>query len=357
MKKLVVLTLTMMLVISLAACGGEKNNTSAPSASSPAESSTAPAAEKAEISVQLHITPNYTPEFWDALIKQFQEKNPGITVKRLQAPDDPEQYVKTLLATGDMPDVVHNIRFPELVEAGALRPFAIDDDLKQIRNVESGFIDGKLYNLNAVSQPQSLIFYNKTIFAEAGITATPKTWDELMADAELLKAKGVTPFLTSGEWVTGFTMSVFSAPETFGKNIRWYADRKAGKVKFTDPDWMEMANRWVDLNKKGYFNKGFLSIGYTQVEQEFLKGNGAMYPMGSWFTAAEKDAQKSFEVGVFPVPSKDGEVRLAGGINQSGFGISSTSKYPEAALKFVKFLLLDREVHKQLIEKDATISN
>ncbi len=35
-----------------------------------------------------------------------------------------------------------------------------------------------------------MLFYNKTLFSKAGITP-PTTWDQLAADAEALKAKGV----------------------------------------------------------------------------------------------------------------------------------------------------------------------
>ncbi|MEK8128000.1 extracellular solute-binding protein [Paenibacillus filicis] len=346
-----------MLTSLLAACSQSADQPSGAGAPASAKEE-AKAGQTVQISAQLHVTPNLTAEFWDGVIKKFEEQNPGVKIKRVQAPEDPEQYVKMLLASGDMPDVVHNVRFPDLVKANALKPFELDDDIKKIRDVESGFINGKLYNLNDVVQPQSLIFYNKKMFADAGITSTPKTWDELMADAEKLKQKSFTPFLTSGEWVTGFTMSVLSAPDTFGQNVRWYADRAAGKVHFTDDNWKTAAQRWVDMNAKGYFNKGALSLSYTQLEQQFLKGAGAMYPMGSWFTAAEKDAKdKGFEVGVFAVPSTNGDLRLAGGINQSGFGISQKSKHADIALKFVKFLLLDRDNHKAIIEKDALISN
>ncbi len=35
------------------------------------------------------------------------------------------------------------------------------------------------------------LFYNKDILAKAGIAAPPKTWDELAADAKVIKDKGI----------------------------------------------------------------------------------------------------------------------------------------------------------------------
>ncbi len=73
--------------------------------------------------------------------------------------------------------------------------------------------------------------------------------------------------------------------------------------------------------------KGALSVGYADLEQQFLAGKAAIYPMGSWFTAAEASADKDFEVGVFYAPSSDGVPHLrqslsygSGGIGQGGDG-------------------------------------
>ena len=316
--------------------------------------------ESIELIYQSHVTPNLTAEFYDTAIKRFEASNPGIKIKRIQAPDaDADKYLKLLLASGDFPDIAQNISdIIAFVKSDALIEIKADDDIKKIKNYNVQSINGKLYNLGAFTQPQSLIFYNKKMFADAGITATPKNWDEFIKVSEKLKAKGFTPMLTAGEWVTGFTAGIMSAPDIFGKNMRWNADRTAGKVHFTDAEWVEAMTRFADFSKKGYFNKGALSIGYTQVEQEFLKGNGAMYPMGVWFTASEKNAKdKNFEVGVFPVPTKDGEVRLAGAENGGMYAISSKSKHPVEALKFIKFMLLDVETHKKFMEADGLFSN
>jgi ABC-type glycerol-3-phosphate transport system substrate-binding protein len=82
-----------------------------------------------------------------------------------------------------------------------------------------------------------------------------------------------------------------------------------------------------------------------------------MYPMGSWFSATEATATKDFEVGVFAAPTKDGTQYILGGENAGGFAVSKTSKYPDAALKFAKFMMLDPEAHKGYLQADALFSN
>lgn len=370
MKKLFAFILVAILATALAACGkgnnAAENSSESPNATpsaspseSAAEQSKAPE-ENAEIVFQSWVTPNLTAEFYDGIIAKFEQENPGIKVKRIQPPaneGNADNYLKTLLASGDFPDVVQNATVPLFVEADALAEIPIDDDIKQIKNYESDLINGKLYQVtSAGSQPQTLIFYNKKLFADAGITALPKSWAELEDVSAKLKAKGITPLLTAGDWTAGFTFTAMTSPTVFQNKLAWYTDRFDGKAKFTDTDWAEAANYFNSLVQKGYFNKGALSIDYAAVEQEFLKGNGAMYPMGIWFTAAEAKATKDFEVGVFPAPTKDGKQFILGYENGGGVSISKKSKYPEAALKFAKFLMLNRDNNKQLLQTDGLFS-
>jgi len=351
LKHLVVATLGLTV---LAGCG----NNASPSSTSGGDKETVQ--KDIEITYQSWITPNLTAEFYDNAIVKFQEKNPGIKVKRIEPPANegsPDNYLKTLLAGGDFPDVVQNATIKLFYDADALHEIPIDDEIKEIKNYDSSMIDGKLYNISGVRQPQSLMFYNKKMFAEAGITSTPKTWAELEDASAKLQAKGFTPILTAGDWASGYAFSAMTSPTIYKDKQQWYTDRYDGKVKFTDPDWIEAATYYDGLVKKGYFNKGALSISYADVEQEFLKGNGAMYPMGAWFTVAEANAQKDFEVGVFPVPTKDGEVFVVGGDNEGQFAVSKTSEHADAAIKFAKFMMLDPEVGKEFLKADSLISN
>lgn len=359
MKKIFTFILACMLAVSISACGSNKTADKPAETSSP-ESTATPGTKSVEIVFQSWVTPNLTAEFYDGLIKKFETANPDIKVKRIQPPGNEgsaDNYLKTLLASGDFPDVVQNVTTKLFVDADALLEIPADDEIKSIKNYETDLINGKLYQItSAGSQPQTIIFYNKKLFAEAGITTLPKTWAEFMDVCAKLKEKNITPLLTAGDWTSGFTFSALTSPTVYLNKKAWYSDRYDGKVKFTDADWIEAASYYNELVQKGYFNKGVLSIDYAAVEQEFLKGNGAMYPMGVWFTASEAKANKDFEVGVFPAPTKDGSQFILGGENGGGLAISKKTKNPEAAIKFAKFMMLDRENNKKFLETDGLFS-
>jgi ABC-type glycerol-3-phosphate transport system substrate-binding protein len=360
LRKIFMLSFAAIMIASLSACSSSNSTSESTPAVSAGAAAATTGAKPIQLVFQSWVTPNLTAEFYDGLIKKFEAANPGITVKRIQPPaneGNADNYLKTLLASGDFPDLVQNATTQLFVDANALLEIPIDDTIKNVKNYETDLINGKLYNITlAGSQPQTLIFYNKKLFADAGIEALPKTWADLDAVAAKLKAKNITPLLTAGDWTSGFTFTAMTSPTMFETKKTWYTDRFAGKVKFTDPDWIEAATYWNGLVTKGYFNKDALSIDYPAVEQEFLKGKGAMYPMGVWFTASEAKATKDFEVGVFAVPTKSGAQNILGGENGGGIGISKKTKNPEAAIKLAEFLMLNRESNKAYLQADGLFS-
>lgn len=353
--KVSAILLTMMLALAMTACGGNAGSSDSDSASNDESG----ADEPVEITFLSLITPNMTEEFWDEWIGVFEEQNPDIKVKRIQAPSLEglnDNYAKTLLTSGDFPDVLSNISYQDFAKADALMEIPIDEDIEKINDYESLLLDGKLYTLQSYVQPHTLIFYNKDMFEEAGITELPKSWDEFEAVAEKLDQAGFTPLLAAGDWSTTLTFSGLTSPEIFGKNPNWYADRNAGETSYTDENWMEVATRYHNLAVNGFFNEGATSIDYNQMEQEFLNGNAAMYPMGSWFSAAYEEAQPDFEVGVFAPPTLDGSGPYMSGSRGTTFAVSATTEHPEESVRFAKFLTLDPEFHKAFSEKDGMFS-
>ena len=104
--------------------------------------------------------------------------------------------------------------------------------------------------------------------------------------------------------------------------------------------------------------KGALSIGYAQLEQAFLNEQSVMYPMGSWFTAAEAGFEKDWDCGVFALPTKDGKVNVtkSGGYG-NGYAIYSDSEHPELAFKLMKKANLDPVLGAKSLQIDGLFSN
>ncbi len=331
-------------------------STEAPASASAVTAVPSAAAEATELVFLPHITPNLSLDFWQSAVDRCTSVNPDLKVTMVTAPDTAtEKYAQQLLAAGDPPDVASTVIFnsglwPELL------PFDTSDpEVQQIQGFENALIDGKLLNLGIVKEARSTLFYNKDMFEKAGITTLPTTYAEFEDALAKLKASGVTPMLTAGEWVTGEVLNDFS--DTLKTNAAWYTDRHAGKVKFADQDWVDGATRIRDWAAKGYFNEGALGIGYAQLEEEFLSGNAAIYPMGTWFTAAAKARPPAFEIGVMAPPSSDGRQVLTGASAYGGYSVFKQTEHPAEAVRLAKCLAFDQEALTAFLDADGQFSS
>src|SRR5438105_3634701 len=200
-----------------------------------------------------HVTPNLTIDFWNREIARFQAANPDIKVTLSAGPDtQTAKYVQTLVASGSTPDVAALI-VSEPAFWPLLQPYDQNDpEIKQISDGPKAYINGQLLNLGIAKEARNTIFYNKDMFAKAGITTLPKTYAEFEAACEKLKAAGFVPMISAGgsgaDWVAGDALNHFS--DTLKSNDHWYVDYKAGKVKFTDPEWIAGATRLQNYANK-----------------------------------------------------------------------------------------------------------
>ncbi|MEK7637881.1 MAG: extracellular solute-binding protein [Patescibacteria group bacterium] len=138
-----------------------------------------------------------TPAFSDA-IKAFEKANKNIKVNyKMFKPQDYEKAVLDALAAGQGPDVwmMHNTWLPKHINkiqpmpastAGSKTP------LMTVRQFKDTFVDvaaadiingDKIYGLPLYVDTLAL-YYNKDMFASAGIAQAPKTWTEFMDDVK-----------------------------------------------------------------------------------------------------------------------------------------------------------------------------
>lgn len=300
-----------------------------------------------EVSFLTFETPNLTPQVWDAAIKRVTDKYPEIKVNKLVSPtQDRTAYAKQLLASNQLPDVLIAVSPAGFAESGNLYEWK-SDELKDFIYPKNGAINGKVYQLPANTQTIPNVYYNKKLFQQAGISAPPKTYSELMDDAGKLKAAGITPFVIGGGKTThdalGPTWAGILATEVYGKNQNWMADRRANKVKFADADFTKAAGKLADLAAKGFIDKGMLSQDYAATQAAFLSGKGAMYAMGNWFAAAADDpkTKPDWEIGQFFWPS-DGGKQYVPAFTGGGLLVNAKAKNLEAAKKFALAYQLDK---------------
>jgi multiple sugar transport system substrate-binding protein/raffinose/stachyose/melibiose transport system substrate-binding protein len=309
-------------------------------------------ADKVQLTMLVNITPNLTEGYWKDLVAPFEKANPNITVK-IQAPatEGVKATLPQLLASGQVPDIVETLTptkelAPELVDLSQY------DWAKKAPLADQYTIDGKYLSAGTGMQLQTVWFYNKKAFADAGITDVPKTTAEFDADLGKLKAAGWTPIQSTGEWATQMAFQFGGLPAVLENNPKWWADMSSGKLTFSK-SYADMVDRYATWVSKGYIPKDSVGLKYADGEQQFLAGKTALYPMGSWFAASEAKATAKPEIGVFSAPADTSGKPKQGASVATPYIIMKATKHQDAAAKLVEFLVTDKTAVTKQLEVDG----
>ena len=172
-----------MLLTLVAGCGGA--DTPAPDTSSdaaPADS--APAAGEApaeDITITVALMSNDWLDAAEQIAADFTAKY-GIKVEYTPMPGEVEEYLQPKAASGSLPDVMSinaGAFGADLAENGLIIDLAeIDAAKNMVESLKPVFTSssGKLFGV-AGGLSSTLIYYNKAMFEDAGITEEPKNWD------------------------------------------------------------------------------------------------------------------------------------------------------------------------------------
>lgn len=218
------------------------SSTAATSESSKAAAVSSASSEEKPITVEfwtISLQPTFT-EFFNGLIKTYQEKNKNVTIKWVDLPYDAiQQKLITAAAGGTSPDVVNLNTQMALSLAG--KKAVVDLNKEATEAQKSIYIDSlyksakvgdSIYAFPWYASP-SIMIYNKALFEKAGIKSVPKTFEEASQLAKTMKDK------------TGAYMNV---PEELtnllfldGLNIL-SADKK--KAAFNNADTLNLINKY-----------------------------------------------------------------------------------------------------------------
>jgi multiple sugar transport system substrate-binding protein len=141
---------------------------------------TAKAADVVELKMVAADYANMQP-FWDDLSARFTKANPTIKVKvDVVSWETIDDKVKTLVATGQTPDVVNKGDYSAAAAEGLL--YRADEVVSKatLADIVPTFLNNSKYNGVAYAVPDlasaRALFYNKDILKKAGVTKLPTTW-------------------------------------------------------------------------------------------------------------------------------------------------------------------------------------
>ncbi|MEU2227291.1 sugar ABC transporter substrate-binding protein [Streptomyces sp. NPDC018347] len=282
------------------------------------------------------------------------EKQTGIKVKLEVVPwSDLLNRILTATTSGQGPDVLNigNTWSASLQATGALLPWNEENFAKiggRDRFAETALGSTGVRGEDPAAVPlysmAYALYYNKRIFADAGIGKPPATWDELIADGKKIKAKGKSVLGAEGSNLSENIHHVFVFAKQHGADF-FTAD---GKPDFTDAKVVDAVKQYVDLMAKDeVIPTGDAEYAQNQSVSDFAKGKQAML---LWQTAASNLKSQGMDedaYGVAPVPVNSGTPGAGTQVNSAVMGINmavfKNTDNIDGATKFVKFMTSDAE--------------
>lgn len=311
---------------------------------------------KSKIVFCVNIQPQLPVEYWQSIADTYMASHPDVVVEIIGQPSsnvDVFQYEKTLLATGQFPDVMVMQNPADFVPSGALLPFA-EGELDYLADPNIGKIDGVQYVANYKKQVIG-VFYNKDIFVANGLEV-PQTYQAFLDVCEALKAKNILPVsigIKDG-WPQIMLANMLAGTDLLAGDPTWGSERNADTVKFNNPLLVKAMEKYQYICQN-YAGDSLPSITYTQMLEQFFTGKAAMLPMGSWVNAEVAKAAQAFEVGWFPMPG-DNDAKVLSVFVNEGLSISATTKYPDICKDFVKSFFSDKALYSDFLKGEQLFS-
>ncbi|MCZ8516031.1 extracellular solute-binding protein [Paenibacillus filicis] len=355
-KKAIIVVSSLLCVTSLTACGSGSNGSS----DQKAGQTTGKAPVKLSMWGWINDTYPAKTKVLDEAIKEFNAHNDYNATIEYQSftTNDYNTKITTEVAANNAPDIffVREAGFmAPFVKSGALEP--MDTLLGSEYNkfvpgiLDPVTFDGKKYAIPS-AQTAQLIYYNKEIFDQNGLTV-PKTMDDLLNVVKTLKAKGITPFALGNKdiWTGGLYLNMLSY-RYGGKQA--FTDVQSGKIPFTNDVFMKAATDFSKMVSAGAFNQDANSASLDDSRQMFIQGKTAMWVNGTWelpTLGAKTDAASGVanpiygKVGFFNWPEVSGG---KSGLNDWilapdwNIAISKNAKNKEAAAAFIKLITSDK---------------
>lgn len=245
----------------------------------------------------------YGVDFFEKVAKEYEADHPGLKVT-LEGDPRIWEKLRPRFIGGTPPDLC----FPgwgmdhwALMDEGQLLPLdeALDQkpyegegtwrDTFEPAMLKLGQKDGRTWMLPYFYSVMGW-WYDPGVFEKNG-WKPPKTYDELLALCETIKAKGIAPMTFQGKYpfyiLDGMLMPWICSvggPEA----VKDCQNLEPGA--WSSPAVLQAAKMIDEMNKKGYFQRGAIGMTHTEAQQQFLQGKAAMVMCGTWMRSEMANA-------------------------------------------------------------------
>lgn len=301
---------------------------------------TPPGSDKLRLSSWVS-SPSETALFKNTLA-DFREKNPALDFKYEPIPGNYSEKLQLMLGTNTAPDLF----FLKGMVAPSYMSFQILNPLDELIDQTPEFDKADFYpfTLEAFQQkgiqyglPKDfnpyVLFYNKSLFLEAGIDTIPTNWQELeQIAAQLTKDK-------NGDGKTdqyGFIVEpVVEMVMPFVYQNGGYFQNPDGSLGITDEPFIEALEYYY-----GFYKKGIATMAQDQGVawngDAFGRGITAMAISGGWLIPFLKDNYPDLDYGIIPLPAGKQKATVA---FTTAYAMPKGTKYEKEAWQILNYLV------------------
>lgn len=276
----------------------------------------------------------------------------GVTVEVEVVPwSDLLNRLLAAATSGQGPDVVNigNTWSASLQATGAFVPF--DDATIATVGGRDRFVPAALAAAGAPGQPPTAVplyslsyalYYNKKMFADAGLTTPPATWEDLVTVGRRLTTGQQWGLAVEGANVSENAHHAFTFGQQWGGE--WFDS--AGKPTFDTPQNVAAVKRYVDLMAVDKIvNPSNAEYAQNQSVADFANRKAAMLLWQAAGSAFKAQGMAPDEYGVAPVPfpatAPPGGKKVNSMVAGINIAVFKHTKNRDAALEFVKFMTSD----------------
>ena len=287
---------------------------------------------------------NTSQTYWQNVANAFEKQDPSIKVDVQTIAWTPlPSKVQTMIQNKQYPDILEGLTFAQYVQDGIAYKASDVLDPSVLSNInptfaKAGQVSGTEYGVPWTTSSRAM-FYNKKLFAAAGITAAPTTWAELEADAKQVTAK-------TGK--VGFGLPLGSE-EAQAESLLWFlgngggiTDAK-GDYVINSPQNAATFQFLQGLVQSGATEPNPGTVDRTALWQQFAQGDVGMINGSPALIPIIQSAGvlNSSDYGVVTVPGKNGPLNSTVGV--ADYIVALNKSGHQAAIKaFLDFAYSDQ---------------
>jgi raffinose/stachyose/melibiose transport system substrate-binding protein len=301
-------------------------------------------------------------------LKEYNSNHPDAKAEMQFFENDPyKQKLRVSMGAGNPPDIFYGWGggiLKSYVDAGKV--YELTPELKEDPNwgeqffpqVMSGVtFDGKVYGVPVAGMQPNVVFYNKSMFDEFGLTV-PATYDELYGVIDELNQQGVIPISMGGESKWTYMIHHQELTNRIGGAEPFNGVLRGEPKAWSDPAFIEASTMLQEMVKMKAFEEGFAGVSYDTGQASTLlnTGKAAMHLIGVYDFENHLDANPEFaknDLGWFRVPEVEGAegsyANVSGNLSNF-YSITQTAGDKNAAVTFLKEGTLSPEERVELGE-------